>query len=90
MSINCITALRPEGAKIPMTFECDNDALDAVISTCGLENADDIRIVWIKITLDLEKIIVSKGYLEDLYGCDDIYPLRSGFRNFRAGVCLEF
>jgi len=70
--INCVTALRPEGAKIPMTFECDKDALDAAISTCGLENAEDIRIVWIKSTLDLEKIIVSEGYLEDLYGRNDI------------------
>ncbi|MHC4138243.1 MAG: nickel pincer cofactor-dependent isomerase, group 22 [Planctomycetota bacterium] len=75
--INCITALRPEGAKIPMTFECDKDALDAAISTCGLENADDIRIVWIKSTLDLEKIIVSEGYLEDLHGCDDIKRISS-------------
>ena len=75
--INCITGLRPEGAKIPMTFECDKDALDAAISTCGLENAEDIRIVWIKSTLDLEKIIVSEGYLENLYGCDDIEQISS-------------
>ncbi len=75
--INCITALRPEGAKIPMTFECDKDAIDAAISTCCLENADDIRIVWIKSTLDLEKIIVSEGYLEDLCGCDDIKQISS-------------
>lgn len=70
--INCITALRPEGAKIPMTFDCDKDALDAAISTCGVENTEDIRIVWIKSTLDLEKIIISEGCLEDLYGCGDI------------------
>ncbi len=75
--INCVTALRPEGAKIPMTFECDKDALDAAISTCGLENAEDIRIVWIKSTLDLEKIIVSEGYWEDLYECDDIKKISS-------------
>ncbi len=71
-NINCITALRPEGAKIPMTFECDKDALDAAILTSGLENVKDIRIVWIKSTLDLEKIIVSEGFLEELSGCGDI------------------
>jgi len=70
--INCVTALRPEGAKIPMTFDCDKEALDAAISTCGLEDVEEIRIVWIKSTLDLEKVIVSEGYLEDLHGCDDI------------------
>ena len=55
-----------------MTFECDKDALDAAISTCGLENAEDIRIVWIKSTLDLEKIIVSEDFLDDLNGSNDI------------------
>ncbi|MDR4503655.1 MAG: hypothetical protein MRK01_02540 [Candidatus Scalindua sp.] len=40
MSINCITALRPGGAKIPMTFDCDKDAIDAEIFTCGV---DDIK-----------------------------------------------
>jgi len=30
--INCVTALRPEGAKIPMTFESDKDAIEAAAS----------------------------------------------------------
>lgn len=75
--INCITAVRPEGAKIPMTFECDKDALDAAISTCGLESVEDIRIVWIKSTLDLEKIILSEGFLDDLNGSHDIEQISS-------------
>ncbi|MFQ5687653.1 MAG: lactate racemase domain-containing protein, partial [Candidatus Scalindua sp.] len=50
--INCVTALRPEGAKIPMTFESDKDAIEAAVSTCGIENPDDMKIVWIKSTLD--------------------------------------
>jgi hypothetical protein len=69
MYVNCITGLRPEGAKIPITFECDNDAIDAAISTCYIE---DIKIVWIKSTLDLEKIIVSEGLLDILKGRNDI------------------
>ncbi|MBC8549856.1 MAG: hypothetical protein H8D23_09405 [Candidatus Brocadiales bacterium] len=73
--INCVIALRPEGAKIPMTFECDKDALDAAISTCGLEDTEDIRIVWIKSTLDLEKIIVSEGYLDEVNVRDDLEQL---------------
>ena len=73
--INCVTALRPEGAKIPMTFECDKDALDAAISTCGLENTEDIRIVWIKSTLDLENVVVSEGYLDEINVRDDLEQL---------------
>ena len=70
--INCITALRPEGAKIPMTFDCDKDAIDAAISTCGVDDSKDARIVWIKNTFDLENIIVSEAYLDDLKDRDDM------------------
>ena len=75
--INCVTALRPEGAKIPMTFECDKDAIEAAVSTCGIENPYDMKIVWIKSTLDLEKIIVSDGYLDDLNGRDNLEQISS-------------
>ena len=75
--INCVTALRPEGAKIPMTFECDKDAIEAAVSTCGIENHDDMKIVWIKSTLDLEKVIVSEGYLDDLNGRDNFEQISS-------------
>jgi hypothetical protein len=75
--INCVTALRPEGAKIPMTFECDKDAIETAVSTCGIENPDDMKIVWIKNTLDLEKVIVSEGYLDDLNGRDNFEQIYS-------------
>ena len=75
--INCVTALRPEGAKIPMTFESDKDAIEAAVSTCGIENAGNMKIVWIKSTLDLEKVIVSDGYLDDLSGRNDLEQISS-------------
>ena len=75
--INCVTALRPEGAKIPMTFESDKDAIAAAISTCCVEDEENIKIVWIKSTLDLEKVIVSKGYLDELNGRDDLEQISS-------------
>ncbi len=77
MYVNCITGLRPEGAKIPITFECDSDAIDAAISTCCIENIEDIKIVWIKSTRDLEKIIVSEGLFDDLNGRYDIEQISS-------------
>ena len=73
--INCLTALRPEGAKIPMTFDCDKDAVDAAISTCGAENTNNARIVWINNTLDLEKVIISEAYVGDLKRRDDLEQL---------------
>ena len=74
--INCIIGLRPEGAKIPMTFDYDKDAIDAGISTCGAEeNTNNVKIVWIKNTLDLEKVIISEAYLDDLKGRDGLEQL---------------
>ncbi|MFQ5965496.1 MAG: lactate racemase domain-containing protein [Candidatus Scalinduaceae bacterium] len=75
--INCITAIRPEGAKIPMAFDCDKDAIDAAIFTCGTDDTKNAKIVWIKNTLDLEKVIISEAYLDDLKRRDDLERLSS-------------
>ncbi len=75
--INCIIALRPEGAKIPITFDCDKDAIDAAISMCGLDSCKNIKIVWIKNTLELEKVIISEGFLDDLQERNDIEQISS-------------
>ncbi len=77
MYVNCITGLRPEGAKIPITFDCDQDAIEAAISTCCIENTEDAKIVWIKSTLDLEKIIVSETLLNDLNESNDLELISS-------------
>ncbi|ODS34415.1 MAG: hypothetical protein SCARUB_00426 [Candidatus Scalindua rubra] len=75
--INCIAGLRPEGAKIPMTFDCDKDAINTAISLCGMDDTENIKIVWIKNTLELEKIIVSEAYKGDLKGRDDLEQISS-------------
>lgn len=73
--INCITGQRPEGAKIPMTFKTDMEAIDAALSTSGLINTDDARIMWIKNTLQLKEVIVSEGFAKELDGRKDIEQL---------------
>jgi len=60
-----------------MTFESDKDAIEAAISTCCVEDEENIKIVWIKSTLDLEKVIVSEGYLDELNGRDDLEQISS-------------
>ncbi|MDR4496709.1 MAG: lactate racemase domain-containing protein [Candidatus Scalindua sp.] len=70
--INCLTALRPEGAKIPMTFNCDKDAFAAAISTCGVDDPQKTRIVWVKNTLNLEKAIVSEAFLDEIKGSENL------------------
>ena len=77
--INCLTALRPEGAKIPMTFDCDKDAVAAALSTCGVDDPQKSRIVWVKNTLNLEKAIVSEACMHDMRSSentDQISPVK--------------
>lgn len=70
--INCITGLRPEGAKIPMTFKTDKEAVDAALATSGLINPHEAKVMWIKNTLELENVRLSEGYAREIETRDDI------------------
>ena len=61
--INSLTAYRTDSCKIPMTFENDREALKTAIDMAGVENHEEYKAVWIKNTLDLEKIAISTAYL---------------------------
>ena len=62
--INSLTAYRTDSCKIPMTFENDREALKTAIDMAGVENHEEYKAVWIKNTLELEKIAVSTAYLQ--------------------------
>ncbi len=64
--VNCITGQRPEGAKIPMTFKTDREAIDAALSTSGLIKPENAKIMWIKNTLELEEVIVSESFTKGI------------------------
>ena len=70
--VNCITGQRPEGAKIPMTFKTDREAIDAALSTSGLIKPEDSKIMWIKNTLELEEVIVSESFAKAIKSRKDI------------------
>ena len=64
--VNCITGQRPEGAKIPMTFKTDREAIDAALSTSGLIKPENAKIMWIKNTLELEEVVVSESFTKGI------------------------
>ncbi len=66
--VNCITGLRPEGAKIPVTYTNDREALEAAIHTLGLIEPERARLIRIKNTKDLEELRVSEAYIKELDG----------------------
>ena len=62
-AINCLTSCCPETGKIPLTYDSDDQALAAALMTlrpCALE---EVRLVWIKNTLELTELMVSQGCL---------------------------
>lgn len=52
--INCLTACCPEAARIPMTYDTDQQAIDAALATIRPYTKKDLGVVQIKNTMDLE------------------------------------
>ena len=68
--VNAQTAYRTDSCKVPMTFDCDRDALRTAFEMSGAERPEEYRIAWIRNTLDLERIALSEAYLGRLEGID--------------------
>jgi hypothetical protein len=58
-NLNCLTAISPEKARLPMTFDHDRQALQAALRTIGAVDLDSVRLLWIRDTLHLEYLIGS-------------------------------
>ncbi len=63
---NCITGGHPEGAMIPVIYDTDREAIAAAISTVGMVELADARIVQIADTLHLAELIVSEACIAEL------------------------
>ena len=72
MNVNALTASDPEHVKIPMVLVNDQQAISAAISTIGMVKPDQIRLMRIKNTKQLDKIVVSEACLNDLRVCPGI------------------
>ena len=60
MYTNALTALRTDSPKIPVFLQNDREVLSTIFDMVGTEEVSTLRIVWIKNTLELRKIIVSE------------------------------
>jgi hypothetical protein len=61
--VNAVTACCPESVKIPLTFETDREAIATALKTLRPFDQKDIRMVHIKNTLELTRLMVSVGCL---------------------------
>lgn len=79
--INCITGNHPEAAMIPITFETDQEAVSAALTTIGMVPPEKARVIQIANTLHLSRVRVSEAYFDDvrrsssLEFASDPYPL---------------
>ena len=63
--INCINGMTPENARVPVFFEKDREALHIAHYNSGVFNPKDLRILWIKNTLELEYVFASQAFLDE-------------------------
>ena len=59
-AINSITGMGPECGRIPIAFDRDREALQAAFDNSGVLDAKDLRLVWIKNTLEMEYLWASE------------------------------
>ena len=67
-AINCLTCCCPESGRVPLTYPNDSEALVAAMKTLRPYTIEDVRIVYIKNTAELTRLLVSQGCLADLEG----------------------
>jgi hypothetical protein len=63
--INSITGMGPECGRIPISFEKDREALQAAFDNSGVLDPKDLRLAWIKNTLELEYLWASESMLKE-------------------------
>ncbi len=64
-ALNCITAVAPEKARMPIALPDDRAALDAALANIGLWTSEKVRTAWISNTRDLEWLAVSEALYEE-------------------------
>ena len=67
-AVNCLTACCPEAGKVPLTYPSDREAIAAALVTLRPYGLDELRLVYVKNTLELESLVVSEGCLSELQG----------------------
>ena len=82
---NCLTAGRPMGAMIPISFDSDRELLDTALPAIGLTAPVDARVLWIPNTLHLAEVECSAAYWDEAQQREDL-EIVSDRREFVFGA----
>jgi len=69
---NALTALRTDSPKIPVFLQNDREVLNTIFDMVGREDVSTLRIVWIKNTLELSKLLVSEYFFDQIKSRDNL------------------
>ncbi len=72
---NCITSVGPFNARVPIHYETDRELLEAALATIGLRRPAEVRLLWIRNTLDLAELECSEAYLAEAEERSDLKVL---------------
>ena len=61
--INVVTGMSPENGRVPIFFETDREALSIAHYNSGVFGPQDLRILWIKNTLEIKYLYASEAFL---------------------------
>ena len=70
--INCITGGHPTGGMMPMVFDTDQEVIEAALSTIGLVEPPNSRVIQITNTLHVGEVLVSEAYQPQLAERSDL------------------
>ena len=71
-AMNAVTSCMPEDVHLPLTLPNDREAIAVALATIRPFTQEDLRIVHIRNTLAVERLVVSEGCLPELEGRDDV------------------
>ena len=69
---NALTAFRTDSPKIPIFFQNDKEVMNTIFDLAGVEDPSTFRMIWIKNTLELRKIIVSEYFFDQIESRDNL------------------
>ena len=74
-ALNCLTACTPNGAKLPLTFDSDREAIESALGCIGLTSPESARVVRIRNTLILGEIECSEAFMPEIAKRSDLTVL---------------
>jgi hypothetical protein len=77
-AINTLTACAPNGAKLPLVFDSDREAVENALNCIGLTPPERARVIRIKNTLMLGEIECSEAFLPEIAKRSDLAVIGEG------------